>query len=245
MSIPIIEEQPTSLGSLASALGQGIGGGIQSSLEKFNQGKQINKAVQGLQPVLEQLGLPLESHSLSQILEAGVSPDNILNLAQNVHKTQQAQQQAAQKFQQSQIEGEKKQKEKEFERTQAGRTFSNIVEKMRDLKPYVGTTYIPFTKSAGGHISRTKAARKRAQVNTLRLSLEGLFRDLTAKGQFPKAIYERILENLPSAEDTEKQYEGRLDAIQQILDAHFGSQSGPTPSAPQITEKLSLEEIFS
>lgn len=49
MSIPIIEEQPSGFASLAGALGEGLGQGIQSSLERFHQQKEQKKELEALE----------------------------------------------------------------------------------------------------------------------------------------------------------------------------------------------------
>lgn len=99
-----------------------------------------------------------------------------------------------------------------------GTTFGTILEELKGLKENVG----PLNVKAISPWSETSG--KRSQINNLRLSLEGLFRDLTLKGQFPKAIYERILKELPQASDTESQYMNKIEGIEKILNAHFGEQ---------------------
>ncbi len=98
-------------------------------------------------------------------------------------------------------------------------TFGSILNEMKELKEYVG----PMNLAALNPYSETSG--KRSQINTLRLSLEGLFRDLTLKGQFPKAIYERILKELPKDSDTQEQYLNKIEAIEKILHSH-GSEGG-------------------
>lgn len=104
------------------------------------------------------------------------------------------------------------------------KTFGGILEEMRNLKEHTG----PLNLAALNPYSETSG--KRSQINTLRLSLEGLFRDLTLKGQFPKAIYERILKELPQASDTEEQYLNKIQAIESILEAHSGGKGAPAKS---------------
>lgn len=112
------------------------------------------------------------------------------------------------------------------ERKDLGQTFGNILEEMKSLKEHVG----PFKIGALNPYSETSG--KRSQINTLRLSLEGLFRDLTLKGQFPKAIYERILKELPQSSDTEEKYLNKIEGIQKILD----SEINPTDKTPKKSE---------
>ena len=118
-----------------------------------------------------------------------------------------------------------KQKESKKE---LGNTFNTILDDMESFKEYVGPANIaslnPWSETSG----------KRSQINTLRLSLEGLFRDLTLKGQFPKAIYERILKELPSSSDTEKQYMNHIEGIRKIIKAHYGNEL--TAGAPSNSE---------
>lgn len=97
-------------------------------------------------------------------------------------------------------------------------TFTPILQELRDLKEDVG----PFVSKLDYLNPYSEGAAKRSKIKTLRLSLEGLFRDLTLKGQFPKAIYERILKELPSDNDTPGQYEEKINAIEHILNSHMG-----------------------
>lgn len=125
------------------------------------------------------------------------------------------------------LKGQTKQKQ---EKRDLGSSFGNILDTMKDLKEYVGPLNLaslnPYSETSG----------KRSQINTLRLSLEGLFRDLTLKGQFPKAIYERILKELPQASDTEEQYLNKIEAIENII----GSQvTGNESSLEQKKESSS------
>lgn len=109
---------------------------------------------------------------------------------------------------------------KKEEKRDLNTTFGGILEEMKSLVDNVGPFKLaklnPFSETAG----------KRSQIDTLRLSLEGLFRELTLKGQFPKAIYERILKELPSSNDTPEQYLNRIKAIEKILGSHFGGEEG-------------------
>lgn len=93
-------------------------------------------------------------------------------------------------------------------------TFNPILDKMEDMIDYVG----PFNIKALNPYSET--AGKRARIDEMRLSLEGLFRDLTLKGQFPKAIYERILDKLPGSTDSPQQYREKIGGLRDILEAH-------------------------
>lgn len=122
-------------------------------------------------------------------------------------------------------------------------TYTSILDQMKGLKDYVGPKYSkisalnPFGETAG----------KRSQIDTARLSLEGLFRDLTLKGQFPKAIYERILQHLPNSEDTESQFLNKIEAIENILGAHYGSEKEPSSSSSskkEVSESKAKKPIF-
>ena len=99
-------------------------------------------------------------------------------------------------------------------------TYGSILDTMESMADSVG----PFNTHALNPYSEVSG--KRAKIGTLRLSLEGLFRDLTLKGQFPKAIYERILNELPNASDTEVKYKQKIGAIRDILAAHEESEGG-------------------
>jgi len=128
---------------------------------------------------------------------------------------------------------------KKEEKRNLNDTFGGILDQMEGLIDNVGpalanpSSWNPYSEKSG----------KRSQINTLRLSLEGLFRDLTLKGQFPKAIYERILKELPSASDTPEQYKNKIQAIRDILQSHTGgggaggsSMMGNKPK-PRFNEK--------
>lgn len=119
------------------------------------------------------------------------------------------------------------------ERKDLGNTFGQILDEMINLKENVG----PFNIAALNPFSETSG--KRSQINTLRLSLEGLFRDLTLKGQFPKAIYERILKELPQASDTEEQYLNKIEGVKKIINSHLmGSEPKEKPHREEKFVKM-------
>lgn len=246
--------------SFGATLGQSLGGGLSAGLGKgldFATKLGLQKAKLGEKYKLFQKGLPSgksESgdfsdqmqtsdetdkfkplYSQEQIMGAAAVDPSLANTLINQNK------QAYKEF--SEERKYKEEKEKPVtEKQEKGKTFSNLVKKMEDLKPYVGAP-IPFTKSGLAKIPYSKAAQKRKQISTLGLAFEGLFRDLTLKGQFPKAIYLRILENLPNPEDSEREYQGKLDALKDIIGEHFGS-SDQKPATKSAKERPSLEEIF-
>lgn len=241
------DPNPTSAQLIARGLGSAASQGIQQSLSEFQAKKQNRNALAGLQPLFKQAGIDFSPHEQEQFLNSGLNPEVAGRFAVDIAKQRSAQEMAQQKAVADRQAQEQKLLADQKELMQKGKTYKSILGKMQELKPYVGTTKIPFTKSAGGHIPYTEAAQKRANINTLRLSLEGLFRDLTLKGQFPKSIYERILTELPTAEDSEKVYQGKLDAVNQLIEAHFGQseaneefEGGAQPGG----KKMSLEEIF-
>lgn len=253
--MPIIQELlgvPSTGGLIGKALGEGIGGGfsagLQQSISEFNAKKQNRNSLAGLQPLLKQAGFDLSPEENEQLLASGLNPELVARSALDLHKQRSVQEMAQQKAMADREAQEQKLLADQKELMQKGKTYKSIMNKMQELKPYVGTTMVPFTKSAGGHIPYTEAAKKRANINTLRLSLEGLFRDLTLKGQFPKAIYERILEELPTSEDSEKVYQGKLDAVNQLIEAHFGqsdmAEGFEEGAPPKEGKRMSLEEIF-
>ena len=130
-----------------------------------------------------------------------------------------------------------KTKEKKDKKDLQG-TFGNILDEMKNLKSYVGLTAL--TPSSWDPTSET--AGKRSQINTLRLSLEGLFRDLTLKGQFPKAIYERILKELPEAGDTKQQYLNKIEAIEKILESQdLGSAKSAEKQSSKKGKKVAMQ----
>lgn len=138
----------------------------------------------------------------------------------------------------------KGQREEKKAKKDLGTTFGTILNEMKDLQEYVG----PLKVAALNPYSETSG--KRSQINNLRLSLEGLFRDLTLKGQFPKAIYERILKELPQASDTPEQYLNKIEGIEKILSAQMSGQKTENksekvkfdPSNPE--HKAKAEQLF-
>lgn len=127
---------------------------------------------------------------------------------------------------------EKEKTAKAEEKKNLSQTFGNILDQMKSLKEYVGPLNVaalnPFSETSG----------KRSQINTMRLSLEGLFRDLTLKGQFPKAIYERILKELPQSSDTEQEYLNKIEGIENILSSHYSDEKSPQSSKSKSLEKF-------
>jgi hypothetical protein len=146
----------------------------------------------------------------------------------------------AQEFaQKMELEKQKEQSKQKQDKKDLGGTFGTILDEMKNLKEHVG----PLNVGALNPYSETSG--KRSQINNLRLSLEGLFRDLTLKGQFPKAIYERILKELPSASDTESKYLNKIEGIEKILNAHYGEKesSGKELGAAQGKQKFNINNV--
>ncbi len=106
---------------------------------------------------------------------------------------------------------------KKEEKRNLSDTFTPLLNEMKSYRDYAG----PIASKFDSINPYSAGAAKRSKINTLRLSLEGLFRDLTLKGQFPKAIYERILQNLPNASDAPRQYDEKISAIEDILEAQL------------------------
>jgi hypothetical protein len=140
-----------------------------------------------------------------------------------------------------QLKRDTKVKEEQEVKENLYKTFTPILDKMDGLVSYVGATGIPGTKSFWGDSGFTESSEKRAEIDTLRLSLEGLFRDLTLKGQFPAAIYERVLENLPDSNDSERRYKGKINAIRGILKSHFHAS---TEKSSEGEKELDLNQFY-
>jgi hypothetical protein len=109
---------------------------------------------------------------------------------------------------------------------------------------YTGTTKIPFTKSAGafrltpeelkeaGFIDKVrhgasllinpKGVEKRAEFDAKAQSLMAIYRELETRGQMPKAIFEKLQENIPNTKHSERENLGKIRATRSILKAQFG-----------------------
>lgn len=124
------------------------------------------------------------------------------------------------------------------------KTFTKILDSMEEGKKYVGTTKIPGLASFGGETGYGTASERRAKIKTQRLSLEGLFRDLTLKGQFPKALYEIILKELPNTNDTEREYQGHINAVREIVEAHWGPEAFKRKGDSSAKERPPLESFY-
>jgi hypothetical protein len=233
----MIEKAPNFIEEISGQLGAGVGQGLQNKLAQFQEQRKIENTTPELSRLLsETTGTEISPEMVGAYLSQGGDVKDLLSFSSTLQARRAKEEEGVQKQQMAKEEGQKKYQ-----------TFSKIIAKMEDLKPYVGTTLVPGTKSFGGKIPYSKAAEKRAKIDTLRLTLEGLFRDLTLKGQFPKAIYERILDHLPSSKDSEKKFQGKIDAMKDILQSYFGGEEEIINEKEKISPTkatLSLEEIF-
>lgn len=133
---------------------------------------------------------------------------------------------------------------KQEEKEAKGKTLKDIVEKLRDKIKFTGSTKIPGTASFGGKSFNRQAVQERAYFNTLAFMLEGFFRDMATKGQLPKAIFDTLMSKLPSADLSERENIGRLDAIEDILPGYFPELQGEgtEPKEPEV-EEIYIEMI--
>lgn len=103
--------------------------------------------------------------------------------------------------------------------------YLNTLENLEELKPYVGSSYYG-TKTIGGPLRR-QTVEKRNEIDTLRVQFEGYFRDKIAKGQFPKTMFEILMERLPQATDSERAYQGKINGLRKMIESDM--QGLPLP----------------
>lgn len=218
--VPIIQGMEPKSNLYAQQIGQGLGGGLSQGLttalnQMFEQ-KQRRQQLQGLAPIFEQFGLPQEG--VNALLESGLDPKIIASMAGQL-----GQQQARLGVQQE------KQRIKEQESIGKGQTILDITKEMESLHPYTGEHKVPFfPKSflgAGPIPLNRESAEKRNQYDTMALSLEGFLRDMTTKGQLPQKTFQTLLERLPHSSLSDRENQGRLNAIRKIVQAQLKNKS--------------------
>lgn len=116
----------------------------------------------------------------------------------------------------SEIKHEFKEKESESKKE----NLRGVVSDLEELKPYAGSTKNPlYLKTFNAHEGGLNRAglEKRAEIDSLAITLEGVLRDISTKGALPKRTFEVLLEKIPKSTDSERVYQGKLNAFKKIL----------------------------
>lgn len=229
-----IDQQPrqTGLGYIAQQLGEGLGGGLQSGVDKYFVEKQNKQKAQGLAPIFEQLGM--EKEKIDQLLGSGLSPEQLIPIADLAQKQQQYQQK-----QQAELE------EKEGPRREVG----NVINEMVDILE-------------GGTLGKANAMNQlfaygrhnRGLYDELALRIEKELAGMVGKGALSKARFDYLLKNLPKSSYTDATNRSKLQGLAKIFGTTIDNpdfwkkvgkyQSGAGGSEGSQEGKPSLEDIF-
>ncbi len=128
--------------------------------------------------------------------------------------------------------------------------FLNIVKDLKDNLKYTGSTAIPFTASWLGSPGEEgklpvalnrKALEKRSYFNTRAFALEGFLRELSTRGNLPKAIFEKLLEQLPNTSLSERENTGRMTAIEDTVKDYLPTSGFKDAHRESIEGKMQTE----
>lgn len=200
MTLPMIQEEGGALSNLLKGLSVGTQQAMPSIQEMIvNRAKQKQR-----QELLKGLSLDnLGQQDLLRLSAAGLDKEAAILSPFVLEK---------QKTGQKQQSEQSKTAEKE-------QYYGGILDELEAHKPYVGSTKIPFTKSwmAGEGGLNRPGVEKRAEIEPLAITLESLLRDMTSKGTLSKTIFERLMERIPKVEDSERVYQGKINAFRKII----------------------------
>lgn len=117
----------------------------------------------------------------------------------------------------SKIEEEQRKEEKKIDtRQKALSNVDNILKSLESKKAYVGSEF--GSKTIGLSLGlRREAIQRRKQIESEAIGLETYFRDRVSKGTFPVTMFNALLERLPNAEMSEREYQGAIDGIRSLL----------------------------
>lgn len=251
MSISILQEPHSAWGNFGAGLGQGLSQSVPSIADMImhhRKEKKINEilGIGAHQPSFnQQLDLAANGRPLSFL--DSLTPDKILALHQIDPQTAST----FAPFAMAQEKNALAARQKEMEQRQKFEETEDVLGELEALKPYAGSTKIPFTSSwnaVPGGLNR-KGLEKRSEIDPLALSLEGFFRDLSTKGQLPQKTFNELLKRIPKAEDSEREFQGKINGIRKILKSKspkFAQEFDQKISQKRnVGKRPSLEEIFS
>lgn len=121
----------------------------------------------------------------------------------------------------------------EKNRNQLFKNYSDTIKDMRDLLKYTGSKVIPG-KSFFPALNR-ESLQKRSEFDNLAYSLEGIVREISKlKGTISEKVFNKMLEQLPSSEFSDRKNIGKMDALTKTIERHLlakkESEKSPTPN---------------
>lgn len=116
--------------------------------------------------------------------------------------------------------------EKRTDLQKKGEGYLKTIDELRDLLKHTGPL---ATLKAGMPGQLGKWQEKQAQFDVLAFSLEGFLREMAAKGQLPKAIFNTLLKKLPDARLPQATNIGRLNAIESVIKRYFDVGEAGSP----------------
>lgn len=246
MTLPILSQQSSPGGSLM----EGLGMGIQQALPSIQEMIVSHSKKKQQSQLLSQLGTQMghergtgsgSSNALQTMLsmsQAGIDPNIISSISPfllSQHKQNMKTQGIAQ----------------EEEKTKG--KVGGILDELEANKGYVGNTNLPWSKSFLGSprgLNRS-AAQKRKYIDTLSFDIERILRKENTKGTLSKQVFDTLMEKIPNSKDTERDFQGKLDAFRVSLQGlppkdrrNIEKLIEKQSSKIQKDDKPSLEEIF-
>lgn len=248
MTLPILSQQSGPGGSLMEGLGMGLQQALPSIQEMIVSHSKKKQQSQLLSQLGTQMGQERGtgsggSNAFQTILgmaEAGIDPNIISSISP---------------FLLSQHKQDLQTQERSQEEAKTQQHVGGILDELEANKGYVGNTNIPWSKSFLGSprgLNRS-AAQKRKYIDTLSFDIERILRKENTKGTLSKQVFDTLMEKIPNSKDTERDYQGKIDAfrvslqglppkqrkdIEKRLDSHEAKMHS------EKSEKPSLEEIF-
>lgn len=218
MTLPLLQERGGALSGLLQGVGQGlqqVGPSIQELILNKQKEKQKQQLLQSILPQLS-AGLNNSSGESGGQGQSGLGWESLLKL-QSAGFGDIAS--LLSPFVLDQQKNASKQHAEEQKKLEKQEYHSNILDELEALKPYVGRTDIPFTKSFNakpGGLNRS-GLEKRAEVEPLSITLEGVLRDMATKGALSNRTFEELLKRIPRSDDSEREYQGKINGFRKIL----------------------------
>jgi hypothetical protein len=122
------------------------------------------------------------------------------------------------------------------ERAKSYKKFSTILGDLEKNKEYAGRIIF-------GPLNRT-AVKKKSEIDSEAIALEGFFRDQNTKGALSAKVFEELLNRIPHSKDSEAEYQGKIDGIKGIIEAEFGNADDFIEGIKPQKEKPPLESFL-
>ena len=219
MSFTVLPHEPSYLEMLVNRSAANLGQGYQRGADEQSKLHQLMMAAQA-KGLMKQQEMQQKQQGLQQALvqkaqglssTLGIKPEEAMQIAAMPNEV--VNQMLKEKYGlTSQQIKEKVDMEHSRERASA---FYGTIDRMRELKPYVGTQWYG-SKTMFLPLQR-ETIQRRAEYDSSIAHLLSFLKELDAKGQMPYKLIEKLEKKLPSSELSERENAGRLDALEGIV----------------------------